>query len=305
MTKKQYLKKLEYCIQALPAEERNEALEYYSDYFDDAEDDDKVMQELGEPEDLAKTIIEKFTCVPAKETKKKKEEFEQDYVFDDDEKLAFSFSKEQVKNLGISLAAGDVVIKTGSEYKVETRGISENDFRCEINEAGTLIVENKRRFPTLPFFRRSKNYSWCPRFLITVPENAKLENMKIALAAGRMRTKELNLFASRTMIDVGAGDFEGTGFTSDATQIRCSMGNIDVEGKFNGFTKIDCGMGSIKLKSRKSLSEYSYDAKVGMGTIVFGSDKRSGFSQSYREEKKENHISIICGMGEVKINGIR
>ena len=56
MTKKQYLKKLEYCIQALPAEERNEALEYYSDYFDDADDDDKVMQELGEPEDLAKTI---------------------------------------------------------------------------------------------------------------------------------------------------------------------------------------------------------------------------------------------------------
>lgn len=305
MTKKQYLKKLEYCIQALPAEERNEALEYYSDYFDDAEDDDKVMQELGEPEDLAKTIIEKFTCVPAKETKKKKESVDDDYGFDDDEKLLFTFAKGDVKNLGISLGAADVVIKSGSEYKIETRGIYETDFRCEINEAGTLIIENKRKIPSLPFFRRSKNSSWRPRVLITVPESTKLENMKIALAAGRIRTKELNLFSSRTMIDIGAGDFEADGLSSEATQIRCSMGNVDIEGNLIGFTKIDCGMGSVKIRSRKNLSDYSYDAKVGMGSIEFGSDKRSGFSQSYIEERKENHISIICGMGEVKIKSAR
>ncbi len=73
MTRQQYLKKLENCIQALPVEERSEALDYYSNYFDDAEDDDKVISELGEPEELAKTIIEKFTCVPAKSAGNKKQ----------------------------------------------------------------------------------------------------------------------------------------------------------------------------------------------------------------------------------------
>ena len=74
MTKKTYLKKLESLIQALPADERKEALEYYSNYFDDADDDDKVFEELGEPEELAKAIIEKFSCVPASPKKEEKDE---------------------------------------------------------------------------------------------------------------------------------------------------------------------------------------------------------------------------------------
>ena len=51
MTKGEYLKKLKDLIQALPAEEQEEALSYYSDYFDDAESDDKVIEELGSPEE--------------------------------------------------------------------------------------------------------------------------------------------------------------------------------------------------------------------------------------------------------------
>ena len=74
MTKKSYLKKLESLIQALPADERKEALDYYSNYFDDADDDDKVFEELGEPEELAKAIIEKFSCVPASPKKEEEDE---------------------------------------------------------------------------------------------------------------------------------------------------------------------------------------------------------------------------------------
>ena len=60
MTKKQYLAIVEKNIQALTAEERKEALEYYSNYFDDADDDDKVIDELGDPETLARTIVDNF-----------------------------------------------------------------------------------------------------------------------------------------------------------------------------------------------------------------------------------------------------
>ena len=146
MTKKSYLKKLESLIQALPADERKEALDYYSNYFDDADDDDKVFEELGEPEELAKAIIEKFSCVPASPKKEEKDEsadseqsdfFNRAESFETDEKLSFSFSKRQVKNLGIAIGAGNVVLKTGRDFKVEARGILSEDFRCEINEAGT------------------------------------------------------------------------------------------------------------------------------------------------------------------------
>ncbi|MBP5602039.1 MAG: DUF1700 domain-containing protein, partial [Treponema sp.] len=63
MTRNEYLSRLRSCIQALPLEEQTEALEFYQDYFADADNDEAVMQELGTPEELAETIKAKFACV--------------------------------------------------------------------------------------------------------------------------------------------------------------------------------------------------------------------------------------------------
>lgn len=311
MTKKQYLKKLEYCISALPADERNEALDYYSNYFDDADDDDKVMMELGEPEDLAKTIIEKFTCVPAVSKNKKKSqkneseeetEDESDDLYEyEDEKLCYEFKKNQVKHLAVSLAACDCVFKSGKDFKVEARGISRDDLRCEINKAGTLIVENKKKIPGKKLFNHERTNNWCPRVLITLADDAEFENVRINLGAGQIRTKKLNITSLKTMIDVGAGNFELNGLTSGATSLRCSVGHLKVEGRLFGYTKVDCGMGACELKIAGDEDDYSYDAKVGLGNIKFGKDKYSGFSKSYFGDPKENHVSIVCGMGEVKV----
>ena len=145
MTKKAYLKKLENLIQALPEEERKEALDYYSSYFDDADDDEKVFQELGKPEELAKAIIEKFSCVPAKKNSAEKAESDEEEFFDakqndgnqSGEKKSFFFEKDKVKNLGISIGVGNVFLRNGKDFQVETRGINSENFRSEINQAGT------------------------------------------------------------------------------------------------------------------------------------------------------------------------
>ena len=60
MTREEYLNELKSSIMSLSSDEQAEAIQYYSDYFDEADDDEKVMRELGSPEELAKTIIEKF-----------------------------------------------------------------------------------------------------------------------------------------------------------------------------------------------------------------------------------------------------
>lgn len=58
MNRKEYLERLEQLLLVLPCEEREEALQYYSDYFDDAgiESEDKVILELGSPEEVAAKI---------------------------------------------------------------------------------------------------------------------------------------------------------------------------------------------------------------------------------------------------------
>lgn len=58
MNRKEYLERLEQLLLVLPYEEREEALQYYNDYFDDAgeEKEEKVIQKLGSPEEVAAKI---------------------------------------------------------------------------------------------------------------------------------------------------------------------------------------------------------------------------------------------------------
>ena len=53
-----YIKKLEYLLQDISDEERKEAIEFYENYFDEAgkENEQKVIEELGEPEKVAAII---------------------------------------------------------------------------------------------------------------------------------------------------------------------------------------------------------------------------------------------------------
>ena len=66
MNREEFMKKLEELLQNIPAEEREEAVHYYQDYFDDAgpEHEAEVIQELESPEkvaDLIKADIEEFS----------------------------------------------------------------------------------------------------------------------------------------------------------------------------------------------------------------------------------------------------
>ena len=78
MTKEEYLNQLKMHLNALTQDELTEALQYYSDYFEEANDDQKVINELGTPEELAKIIIEKFANVPVKTEKETEETSQED-----------------------------------------------------------------------------------------------------------------------------------------------------------------------------------------------------------------------------------
>lgn len=58
MNRREYIECLEQLLLVLPEEEREEAIQYYSDYFEDAgvENEDSVILELGSPEEVAAKI---------------------------------------------------------------------------------------------------------------------------------------------------------------------------------------------------------------------------------------------------------
>ena len=59
MNRQEFMNRLEYLLRGIPASEREDALAYYNDYFDEAgaENEAQVIQELGNPEVVAANIL--------------------------------------------------------------------------------------------------------------------------------------------------------------------------------------------------------------------------------------------------------
>lgn len=74
MNRSEFMKKLEELLANIPKEEREEALQYYNDYFEDAgpEHEGDVIRELESPEKVAETL----GVVSAGETYKSKKSYE-------------------------------------------------------------------------------------------------------------------------------------------------------------------------------------------------------------------------------------
>ena len=307
MTREEYMTALKNNIQSLTIDEQNEALQYYSDYFDEADDDAKVMEELGSPEEVAKVIRERFSNTLVKDSKSQgSEEGQADNAAGSTgryEALYFEFKTPDVKSVEFSFGAAEVVIIPGKKFSVETRGIARDNLLCRIDGEKTLVVKNLNKLSGFNFFNHhDRPGRMVPRILISIPEGAKLDRFKAAIGAGNFITKDISVSFEKGHIDVGAGNFVLKKIEGKDLNMRCGMGNLNLEGSIKGISNIDCGMGAIKLNLTGNVEDYSYDAKVGLGDFKFNDEKRSGVCQVYASSRKQNHFSVNCGMGSVNIS---
>lgn len=342
MTRDEYLARLQQQIAALPIDEQNEAMDFYKNYFADANNDDAVMQELGSPEELANVIKQKFACVPAT-TQNEQESSSSDangagakgtssngaqngYRFgerDANGKNAVHFDPKDVRNLDIALNGAQVVIIAGTSFSIEARGITERDLRCTLSPYGTLAITNTLTAPDANrmFKNGSYNKKWHPRILITVPNESKLDTLKMHLGAGSFALKNVNINCSKAFANVGAGQMTlnaintrrldvhcGMGAlnincnATDYTTVQCGMGAIKVTGSISGDAKVQCGMGAITLKLAGDANTYSCDSKCAAGTVKFCGQKHKTFGDEKCTERKSNHFDINCGMGAISVD---
>ena len=310
MTREEYLNELKSSIMSLSSDEQAEAIQYYSDYFDEADDDEMVMRELGTPEELAKTIIEKFANALV-DTKTGDSKDGAEDSSDDGQSanpdgcsidaLYFEFTKNEVKNLSMDFGAAEVAVIEGDKYCIETRGLPEECLNCYLNKEGTLVVSNTRRF-NLNFWSHNRRSRIVPRILVTVPKDASVGKMRIGVGAGKLVSRKVSVKCESGTIDVGAGNLVLDGVFGGKLDMRCGMGNLEFTGSITGSVNLDCGMGNMKLDLKGDPKTYSYDAKVGLGDFRFNGEKKSGVCQIYNNQKLANHFSVNCGMGSVNID---
>lgn len=305
MNRDEYLNQLKNCIQALPIEEQNEALDYYYNYFEDANDDEKVISDLGEPEKLAEEIKNKFACVPAtKENKSfsKEEDYSKDSNIGDPSALEFSFNQSDIKNLDFSLGIAEIVMIPGDCFKVETRGVDSKIFRCQVTEQGTLVIQNTHKMPSFKFLSHENPSHKHPRILISIPLNVDLEIVRISVGAGSLISKGTKFSCKSGKLEVSAGNLNIENLYGGNIDFRCGMGKLVFSGITIGQCNVDCGLGSIELRINGKEEDYSADAKVGFGDFRFNSQKKGGIGDLACHDKRSNHFSVNCGLGCVKIN---
>lgn len=287
MTKYEYLATLEKNLASLSEEEKNKAMEYYESYFDDAGKDkvDEVIEELGSPEDLAKSICKEIPGVPAA-------------LFPVGKKSQ-TYQKEEVKSLSISLGAALIEVIEGEQFIVESFNLGSNKVNVTLLQNGTLQIDNKQnRWGIFTGF--SKRSIGTPKIRVTVPANLTLDYLDIDIGAGSFEARKVNITSSNSRIKVGAGQLILKCFNSDRTEINCGMGSMELEGKLTGFTNAECGMGSIITVIHGNENDYAYKAHVGLGEVKIGHNTLSGMSEHISSDNGKNSLNVNCGMGAVK-----
>ncbi len=57
MTKNEFINRLKSCLSPLSEEERDNAVRYYEEFFEDCESEDEALNQLGSPEEIANQIL--------------------------------------------------------------------------------------------------------------------------------------------------------------------------------------------------------------------------------------------------------
>lgn len=299
LTRAEYLERLQSCISALPEAERAEALAYYADFFEDAGDDARVMEELGAPEELAKSILEKMACVPA-EAASPAEGAEEKRGGG---RCCFSFPADSVRNVRLSFCAAEARIVPAGCWTVETRGILRSDFVCRLDEDGTLTVANRSGFSVDALCSHERRSALHPRILIGIPRAPGLASLSLRVGAGSVRADALAVSCESVELSVGAGSLSFGAASCRRARFQCGMGRLSFSGSVDGEAAVDCGMGAVRLLLDGDVSEYSCDVRVGLGDVRIGKDRKSGVGNECAPVKKRRHFSVHCGMGSVSIHG--
>lgn len=287
MTRQEYLQELKEELKTLPVEEQEEALEYYRSYFEEAGNDQDVMEQFGSPTQLAASIKEKFASVPAVQQNQS-----QDGSYG-------NFTNSEVKNLDISVGIAEVVMAAGEYFSVDFRGISPGNIHYGLSPFGTFSIQNDRKIPDISSWRHDNKNR--PRILIKIPTKTTLDILRLHVGAGSFVSKGVDITVSRSYIDVGAGFIDIKTVYGGPAELRCGMGKLSYTGTLSGLVKADCGMGMLSLDLTGCEADYSLAAKVGLGSVQFNTIRKNALGTIPCTEQKQNHFSVNCGMGYVTI----
>lgn len=245
MTKDQFLTELNSYLSVLKPEDRKNTIEFYEEYFEDAESEEAAIEELGSPKKLAEEIIDFHKTSYRVENTQVSRQFSPD---------------EGISEIILNITAAKVLINASQEEKIEytTQNIADDDFSAKI-ENGKLIIKEKPVF----FFSKKGFASFLENFnintssntskreiLINIPKDTHLEKLEFNSQMGSLKIEEVNVeviegYTTCGNFSVKSGLHKKIDFNTSAGSINIS--DIDIE-----TMKLSSSAGAIKFENIKA-----------------------------------------------------
>ncbi|UTC67629.1 MULTISPECIES: DUF4097 family beta strand repeat-containing protein [unclassified Treponema] len=259
MTKDQFLTELNSYLSVLKPEDRKNTIEFYEEYFEDAENEEAAIEELGSPKKLAEEIIDFHKASYKGENTEISKQFSPD---------------ENISEIVLNITAASVSINASQKEKIEyiTQNIADDDFSAKI-ENGKLIIKEKPVF----FFSKkgftaflencniNTSFNTGKREIsINIPENTNLVKLEFNSQMGSLKIEDVNIeviegYTTCGNFSVKSGLHKNIDFNTSAGSIK--MSDLDIESM-----KLSSSAGSIKFENIKS---DNISASTGAGTIDF------------------------------------
>lgn len=184
MTKQQFLSELAIALAAMPATERDAAIQFYSDYIDESSSQ-RIFDELGDPKVIAQRILGEIPHLD-----------EDDFVTPEPELVD---SGNSLKQLRIETEFSSIVVRKGNAYGVTTRGIVYDDLQ-QRQEGDFWVIRETNKFRSfLNFVSRVKNEGL--KIEVTLP--CSVEVLEVSSLSGRIEIYDLTLKKLTSKTDTG------------------------------------------------------------------------------------------------------
>lgn len=211
---------------------------------------------------------------------------------------------QNIEKLEIDLESANIIIKEGTEWKVEAEKVNKNFTAIKDHE--TLKIKEKNKWS----FRKNRlgNITvYVPKVILEKLEldggigeiqikDIVARSVEIKQGVGYLRIDKSTFY--NTDLETGMGETKITSSTLNNLKMEGGVGSIDIEAYITGISKIECGVGEIKVSLLGKKENYTIIAKKGIGSINI----------DHQEQKNEivygtgNHkMELVGGVGSIDI----
>jgi len=216
------------------------------------------------------------------------------------ETMDYTETYTDVTRLSFDISAADVVIKTGTEFKIVAENVNKDNFKSSVTDGVWTIDDH--------WMSRFRLFSWSgwnfndtsPKITVYLPADFTADQITLSLGAGKVSAEQL--WAKDATLSVGAGDFTAEDAVLQKVDMNCGAGRIALTGSVTGDSKVKCGVGQIELLLTGDETDYNYTVDVGIGEVSINDSTYGGSShQNIPHEGAQYDLELKCGVGQINL----